>query len=171
MTNPRGIKIATATPSCRHQLPRIAPPRFNFRDLQIINKFPIHAVLEESVLNEAMPEWNKCILSWAKLSILPVSWCDKLRGWRGIYYIYDRTDRMGYVGAAYGEDNILGRWEHYAESGHGGNALLRNRSPENFNFSILELVSPNMEPDAGIKLETTWKDRLHTRPPFGLNDN
>jgi hypothetical protein len=78
---------------------------------------------------------------------------------------------MAYVGAAYGDHNILGRWERYKASGHGGNVLLRKRSPENFTFSILELVSPNMEQDDVCKLETTWKDRLHTRSPLGLNDN
>jgi hypothetical protein len=134
------------------------------------NKFPIHSILEDSLLQEAMPEGNKCILSWAKLSILPVSWREKLRGWRGIYYIYDQSDRMGYVGSAYGEDNILGRWQRHAAVG-GDSIYLRQRSPENFNFSILELVSPNMEADNVIALETTWKDRLHTQWPAGLNDN
>jgi hypothetical protein len=135
-------------------------------------KFPISAILQDSVLHEAMPDWKDCIWSWAELSKLPSKWRETLRQWRGVYYIFDQSDGKGYVGAAYGKDNnILGRWEHYAASGHGGNALLRDRAPENFVFSILERVSPDMEPNDVIDLETTWKDRLHTRSPAGLNDN
>jgi hypothetical protein len=134
-------------------------------------KFPIHAILEDSSLIEAMPDWKECILSWAKLSMLPNKWRERLSQWRGIYCIFDHSDGKAYVGAAYGKDNIRHRWEHYEESGHGGNVLLRKRSPENFSFSILERVSPDMEPDDVRELERTWKDRLHTRSPLGLNDN
>lgn len=135
-------------------------------------KFSISAILEDSVLHEAMPDWKDCVWSWAELGKLPSKWRETLRQWRGIYYIFDQSDGKGYVGAAYGKDNnILGRWEHYAASGHGGNVLLRERSPENFHFGILELVSPTLEAREVIDLETTWKNRLHTRSPSGLNDN
>jgi len=134
--------------------------------------FPIHAILEDSILNQAMPDWRDCIWSWAELRLLPNEWRQTLRQWRGIYYIFDKSDGKGYVGSAYGEDNILGRWEHYEASGHGGNALLRQRSATNFIFSILERVSPDMEPSDIVDRETNWKERLHTRAAFGgLNDN
>jgi hypothetical protein len=29
----------------------------------------------------------------------------------------------------------------------------------------------NMEADEVIRLESNWKERLHTRQPYGLNDN
>ena len=145
-------------------------PAIQFSRFANQNKFPIHAILEDSVLHEAMPAWNECILSWAKFSIIPINWREKLSGWRGIYYIYDHSDRKGYVGSAYGEENIYGRWKVHVERG-GDSVLLRERSPENFSFSILALVSPNMEKDDVIELETTWKNRLHTRSPSGLNDN
>jgi hypothetical protein len=38
-------------------------------------------------------------------------------------------------------------------------------------FTILQRVSPDMEAEDVIQLEATWKKRLHTRPPHGLNDN
>jgi hypothetical protein len=135
-------------------------------------KFPISAILEDSVLHEAMPDWKNCIWSWAELRILPSQWREVLRQWRGIYYIFDKSDGKGYVGSAYGRDaNILGRWEHYEGSGHGGNVHLRERSPENFVFSILELVSPTLKAIDVMEHETNWKNRLHTRWPLGLNDN
>ena len=134
-------------------------------------KFPIVAILEDSLLHQAMPDWKDFVLPWTELNMLPSRWRETLRNWRGIYYIFDNSDGKGYVGSAYGQDNILGRWMNYASSGHGGNSLLRKRSPENFTFSILQLVSPDLEADDVIKLETNWKRRLHTRQPFGLNDN
>jgi len=94
-----------------------------------------------------------------------------LSQWRGIYYIFDETDGKGYVGSAYGADNLLGRWRNYAATGHGGNSLLRRRDPRRFRFSILQRVSPDMDADDVIQLEGKWKERLHTRAPQGLNDN
>lgn len=70
----------------------------------------------------------------------------------------------------YGRDNIRGRWLNYAASGHGGNTQLRKRKPVNLRFSILQRVSPDMEDRDVIALETSWKERLHTRE-FGMNDN
>jgi hypothetical protein len=135
-------------------------------------EFPIHAILEDSVLHKVMPDWKDCIWSWTQLGILPAAWRDKLSEWRGIYYIYDCSDGKAYVGAAYGKDNIFGRWwEHYKALGQGDSVHLRERSPENFRFSILERVSQDMEADKVIALETTWKKRLHTQWPSGLNGN
>lgn len=135
------------------------------------NELPIHAIHEDSVLEADMPEWDTIILSWEELSVLPTRWKTALSQWRGIYYIFDTSDGKGYVGSAYGEDNILGRWQNYAGSGHGGNRLLRKRDPKNFRFSILQRVSPDMISSDVIHIETTWKERLHTRKPYGLNDN
>ena len=66
--------------------------------------------------------------------------------------------------------NILGRWLDYAKTGHGGNKDLRRRNSDQFRFSILQRVSPDMDPADVIRFEGTWKDRLHTRE-FGMNCN
>ena len=135
------------------------------------NEFPVFAVLEDSALDAAMPEWNEIALNWEELSVLPSRWKSALSQWRGIYYIFDTSDGKGYVGSAYGESNLLGRWQNYAARGHGGNRLLRKRDPRNFQFSILQRVSPDMDTSDVIRLEGTWKQRLHTHQPYGLNDN
>lgn len=136
------------------------------------NKMPIRAILEESALEGSMPEWNEIDLRWEDLKVLPNRWKSALCQWRGIYYIFDVSDGKGYVGSAYGKDNLLGRWTNYGADGHGGNRLLQKpRKPQNFRFTILELVSPNLEAEKVIRLEATWKERLHTRHPLGLNDN
>ena len=100
----------------------------------------------------------------------PARWRSALFS-RGIYLIFDQSDGKGYVGSAYGTENIAGRWLSYAASGHGGNRLLRQRDQRHFRFTIIQQVSPDMDPDEIIRLEATWKDRLHTRAPNGLNDN
>jgi hypothetical protein len=135
------------------------------------NVFPIQAILEESALDAAMPNWDQIDLGWDELRILPNRWRLALSQWRAIYYIYDETDRKGYVGSAYGDENLLGRWLNYGRSKHGGNKLLRERDPKSFRFTILQRVSPDMDVADVIRLEGTWKERLHTRSPFGLNEN
>jgi hypothetical protein len=135
------------------------------------NDMTVEAILHESILESGMPEWSDLSLSWAELAVLPRTWRTALSHWRGIYYIFDTHAGKGYVGSAYGADNILGRWLKYAASGHGGNALLRRCDPSNFKFSILQRVSPDMSPEEVIRLESTWKVRLSTRKPHGLNVN
>lgn len=58
-----------------------------------------------------------------------------------------------------------------AGAGDGGNVLLRQRDPAHFTFAILQRVSPDMEPAEVIQLEASWKARLHTPAPYGLNDD
>ena len=131
----------------------------------------VFAILRESELVPPMPTWDKLVLSWEELSDLPRSWEEALRQWRAIYYIFDISDSKGYVGSACGEHNLLGRWRNYRDSGHGDNRLLRDRAPENFRFTILQTTSLGMQKDEINRLENNWKQRLHTRAPFGLNSN
>ncbi len=135
------------------------------------NEMKILSIPEESLFTESMPGWEKINLTWAQLQTMPTTWRSALSHWRGIYHIHDESDGGGYVGSAYGNENILGRWLDYSKTGHGGNKLLRLRKKENLHFSILQRVSPDMPPEEIIRLETSWKDRLHTCGPFGLNEN
>jgi hypothetical protein len=135
------------------------------------NEMRVAAISEESAFSKAMPDWVDIDLSWNALQVLPPSWRAALSHWRGIYLIHDSTDGKNYVGSAYGHANLLGRWLNYAARGHGGNVLLRHRNPKAFRFTILQRVSPDMEAGDVIALETSWKQRLHTRAPLGLNDN
>jgi len=134
------------------------------------NTFEIDAIRESSAFEGVMPVWDELVVTWSELKVLPSKWQASLREWRGIYYILDSSDGRGYVGAAYSTENILRRWLNYGVSGHGGNKELRKRDPNNFQFSILQRVSPDMPSDEVIRLEQTWKTRLHTRE-FGLNEN
>ena len=132
---------------------------------------PVFSIVEESKLDPPMPEWREIVLEWEELSVLSTRWKSRLAEWRGIYYIFDTSDGKGYVGSAYGVENLLGRWKNYAASGHGGNRMLRTRKPKDFRFTILQRVSPDEDANDVMRLENTWKERLHTRSPYGLNDN
>ncbi|QDU44535.1 hypothetical protein Mal52_30180 [Symmachiella dynata] len=134
------------------------------------NTIPIGAIHEQSLLDEKMPSWDELILTWDELPVLPSTWKAVMGQWRGVYYIFDESDGKGYVGSAYGSENILGRWLNYAATGHGGNKLLRQRDCTFFQFSILQRVSPDSEANEVIRLESSWKERLHTRE-YGLNVN
>lgn len=135
------------------------------------NVFGVHAIHEESLLAPERPDPSTLSLTWAELKVLPTSWRHALAEWRGIYYIFDRVHQLGYVGSAYGTENLLGRWTNYGATGHGGNRLLRGRNPDNFIFSVIQLVARDLPMEQVIPLETSWKLRLNTRAPLGLNDN
>ena len=135
------------------------------------NVIPVWAIREESFFSAKPPPWNEINFTWAELAILPQSMRVILEQWRGVYLIWDSADGKSYVGSAYGGTNILGRWESYAATGHGGNKYLRGRDPSTFRFTILELVSPNRPSEEVVRLESLWKRRLHTAFPSGLNDN
>jgi hypothetical protein len=135
------------------------------------NEFVVESIAEESLFAQAPPPWDEVILDWRELALLPSAWRTALSHWRGIYLIIDQADGKQYVGSAYGPENILQRWLGYARTGHGGNKLLRNRNPSNFRFSILQRLSPDLDEASVIAIETTWKERLGTHAPQGLNED
>lgn len=134
------------------------------------NNFPIFAIHEDSQLAGVMPRWDELVLSWDELHSLPKKWQDTLKHWRGVYYIYDQSERLGYVGSASGEENLFGRWQNYQKSSDGGNVRLRKRDPRNFKFSILELLSHEEDVARVVAAENRWKERLHSKA-HGLNVN
>jgi hypothetical protein len=131
----------------------------------------VSSILEESALDPPLPFWDQLVFNFDELAVLSNRWKLKLSEWRAIYYIRDMSDGRGYVGSAYGSDNLMGRWSRYAASGHGGNKLLISRDPRNFRFSILQRLGPDLDAESVIAIEKSWKIRLHTRQPEGLNDN
>lgn len=135
------------------------------------NSFRVLTIHEEDVRHPPMPPWNEIVWSWDRLHLLSTREKDRLSQWRGIYYIFDTEISKGYVGSAGGGNNLLGRWLNYRVSGDGGNKLLKKRDPKNFIFSILQLVPHDMPLEDLAKVESNWKERLHSREPFGLNAN
>lgn len=104
-------------------------------------------------------------------------WKKTLSITKGIYLISDINTGKLYVGSAYGENGIWGRWTDYVKSnGHGNNKTLKelieteNDYAKNFTFSILMLLPKTITPNEAIKKETLYKNKLGTNS-FGLNNN
>jgi len=96
---------------------------------------------------------------------------------KGIYLISDTKTGKLYVGSAYGENGIWGRWSNYAlTNGHGNNKLLKELIDfdptygNDFQFSILMLLPITITADEAIKKERLFKNKLGTNS-FGLNNN
>ena len=83
------------------------------------------------------------------------------------------TGRM-YVGSAYGENMILGRWQSYVKTGNGGNIELKHLNFEyikqNFKYSLLDIFKSTVDDQVIIARESWWKSLLLTRE-FGYNKN
>jgi fatty acid/phospholipid biosynthesis enzyme len=66
-----------------------------------------------------------------------------LENQKAVYLITDKSNGKMYVGSAYGETMLLGRWKSYIHNGHGGNIELKNIEFEhiqnNFEYSILDI--------------------------------
>lgn len=122
----------------------------------------IVAIERKNVLDAPMPPWEKVILSGAEVRNLPKDWVKVLQGWRGVYLIEDQSTGGRYVGSAYGEDNLWGRWRDHVAQDKGITARLKLLDPKNFQFSILERVVENCPPEDVIRLERNWIERLDT---------
>ena len=103
-------------------------------------------------------------------------WHTMLGGVAGVYLIVDEATGDQYVGSAYGDDGLLGRWRTYVATKHGGNKRLRKLLDEhpdrfqNFSFSILRTLSRSLTAKEVIAVEQHFKRKLGTHA-FGLNEN
>lgn len=122
-------------------------------------------------------------LSWTDLRrvLKNKSWRTALENQKGVYLITDTKANKRYVGSAYGESMMLGRWEHYAENGHGGNKNLKKLVEEkgldyikdNFRYSILDIYKASINDNVIIRREHWWGKILLTdsKTGFGYNMN
>lgn len=75
---------------------------------------------------------------------------------------------------------LLGRWQSYAENGHGGNrelkALVETQGldyvKDNFRYLVLDIYKSTTEDKTILDRESWWKEVLLTHSPkFGYNAN
>ena len=104
-------------------------------------------------------------------------WYESLTRLQAVYMILDKKSGNQYVGTTYGQNGLWQRWENYAKGNFtGGNKelieLKENDSNfhENFQYSILEVLSKNASQKECVDAENLWKEKLGTRT-FGLNKN
>ncbi len=104
------------------------------------------------------------------------SWHIALKSVNAIYLIVDTETGKQYVGSAYGDDGLFGRWECYVSSHHGHNKKMKEvlcDYPERyhaFQFSILQILPKTIKEDEVIGIETQWKSKLLSKK-FGMNKN
>ncbi len=132
--------------------------------------------ITRDVCKTVFPGYDKVNVSWEELSglIETEAWKTALANQKGVYLISDSANGKKYVGSAYGENMILGRWRDYIANGNGGNVELKNIDfkyiQENFRYSILEIFKNTTDDDTILARETWWKEVLMTRE-FGYNKN
>lgn len=141
-----------------------------------IDDFLIKELLPNSLDNDFFPGYDKVNISWNELKrvIVKDTWKAVLQNQKGVYLLTDISNGKKYVGSAYGENMILGRWSSYVKNGHGGNVGLKTLSFEHiqqyFKYTILDIYKSSTDDQVIIDRENWWKDVLQTRK-FGYNEN
>lgn len=138
-------------------------------------------ILPDGYVKE-FPGYDELILSFGELEKI-MRHPDANRQWQimlssvaGVYLIVDTKDGSQYIGSAYGEKGILGRWRDYIDTHHGGNKRLTELLEQDkdrykdFQFTILRTLPKSLTKDQVIAYEQLNKKKLGTRE-FGLNIN
>ena len=142
----------------------------------VINDCEVIKILPDTFDNDIFPGYENVNVSWVELSriISKDSWKTALQNQKGVYLITDVSNGKMYVGSAYGENMIFGRWQSYVRTGNGGNEELKKLSfnyiKNNFRYSILEIFKSTTDDHIIISRENWWKFVLQTRK-FGYNKN
>lgn len=143
----------------------------------VINECEVFEILNDTFDDDGFPGYDNVDLSWHDLKrvIEKKDWKTALENQKGIYLITDIETGKRYVGSAYGENMLLGRWKNYVETLHGGNKDLKNLSEEyiknNFRYSILEIYKSTIDDKVIINREHYWMKILLTKnKKFGYNN-
>lgn len=104
-------------------------------------------------------------------------WKSKLESCNCIYLILDKHTGKQYVGSTYNTKGIWGRWNQYAQTGHGGDKDLiplietdPNYAKKYFQWCILETLPLKILEEHAIDRESLYKRKFGTRE-FGYNNN
>ena len=141
-----------------------------------LDDFVVKEILPNSLDNDLFPGYDKVNISWNELKrvVEKDTWKTVLQNQKGVYLLTDISNGKKYVGSAYGENMILGRWTAYLKTGHGGNIGLKAISidhiKENFRYSILDIYKSTTDDQIIIERENWWKEVLQSRK-FGYNEN
>ncbi len=141
-----------------------------------IGDFVLKEILPNLLDSDLFPGYEKVNISWNELKrvIEKDAWKTVLQNQKGVYLLTDISNGNKYVGSAYGENMILGRWISYVKTGHGGNAGLKRLTFEhiqkNFRYSILDIYKSTTDDQIIIDREGWWKEVLQSRK-FGYNEN
>ncbi|WP_261311990.1 GIY-YIG nuclease family protein [Stenotrophomonas sp. DR822] len=147
----------------------------------LIGDLMVTELLRERISIGPFPGYKRVDISKQDLNLLvkqgTESWKTALSAVKGIYLITDTKTGKLYVGKADGEQGIWGRWECYANTGHGHNAALVQElgikatdRQDDLHFSLLEIMDIQSGPSEIDRRESHWKTVLMTRS-YGYNRN
>lgn len=142
----------------------------------MISDCNVTQIIEDKYEDEEFPGYEKVNISWGTMNrvLNKSSWKAALQNQKGVYLITDSYTGKMYVGSAYGQHMLFGRWQDYLRSCHGGNVDLRELKADyiktNFRYSILDIFKSTVEDKFIIERESWWKGTLMTRN-FGYNRN
>ncbi|TXH59072.1 MAG: GIY-YIG nuclease family protein [Bacteroidia bacterium] len=142
----------------------------------VIEDCYVSQILPEIFDNDLFPGYENINISWSEMKRIleKENWKTALQNQKGVYLLTDQSNGKMYVGSAYGDDMILGRWKSYISTGHGGNAALKKLSfhhiKQHFKYSILDIYKSTTDDQKIIDREGWWKLVLQTRQ-FGYNEN
>lgn len=143
---------------------------------------PVMEILPPNYVKE-FPGFYNFTLTHAELAQL-IANPDSNREWQrmlssvsGIYVILHKESGRQYVGSAYGENGVWGRWANYAKAPFtGGNVQLEALLAEfpeaykDFQFALLRVLESGATRDDVLAHEGLVKQKLGSRI-FGLNKN
>ena len=142
----------------------------------VINDCYVSQILPGTFDNDLFPGYEKVNISWDWMNrvLENDNWKTALQNQKGVYLLTDKSNGKMYVGSAYGENMILGRWKAYIANGHGGNAGLKKLTfdhiKQNFKYSILDIYKSTTDDQIIINRESWWKEVIQSRQ-FGYNEN
>jgi len=127
----------------------------------VIKNCRVLQILEDTFDNDIFPGYENVNISWKELQrvINKGTWKTALENQKGVYLITDKSNGKMYVGSAYGENMMHGRWFAYIRNGHGGNKELKtlgfDHIKNNFYYSILDIYKSKIH-DNTILMRESW---------------
>lgn len=145
--------------------------------ISVLNECEVYEIIDDTFDDDNFPGYENVDLSWFDLKrvVEKNDWKTALENQKGVYLITDVSTGKRYVGSAYGQEMILGRWRNYVLSGHGGNKDLKvldvSHIQNNFRYSILDIFKSTVEDNVIINREHFWMRILLSKDKrFGYNN-
>lgn len=147
----------------------------------VLDRLHVKEVLAEPYSGRHFPGFEDIDVSFGELEALVRlgrdDWKAPLSNVKGVYLITDTDSHTRYVGSAWNEGGVWGRWREYIETGHGGNVELRatfargglDHCRRHFRFTLLEQRSSAASQDLIMARESHWKRILFTRRELNRN--
>jgi len=160
------------------------PKQAKLSSAKLLNEdFTVKKILEEKYSGKHFPGYNNVNISFYRLQQIVfkqvTEWKEQLSTVKGVYLITDTKTSKLYVGSAYGDEGIWGRWTTYAyTNGTGGNKDLKlvmredkDYAINHFQFAILDYYKKSTSEDEILARESFWKEVLQSRGDLNYNNN